>query len=133
MEPCTLGCAHGVVGERKPLGGTVITCLITVHENERKLMSPCTEHYRMYIRVRCYPARRSATSGTNSELVPIPCRCFAAADPIVIDEGFPSSEKQLLYDEHHCPLQGKGVGLLPLLLLPLALQSPAKAVEELLF
>lgn len=131
-EHFTLGCAHGVVGERKPLCGTVITCLITVHENEGKLMSPCTEHYRKCIRVRCCPARCSASSGITSVLVLIPCFCSDAADLAVIDEGFTSLKKQLLYDEHHCPLKGKGVGL-PLFLLPLALQSPKKAVAELLF
>lgn len=87
-EHFSLGCARGVVGERKPLGGTVITCLITVHENERKLMSPCTEHYRKYIRVRCCPVQYSAATGTTSELVPIPCCCFAAADPVDTDEEF---------------------------------------------
>lgn len=71
--------------------------------------------------------------GTTSALVPIPCCCSAAADPVGTDEGFTFLKKQLLYYEHHCPLKGKGVVLLPLLLLPLALQSPAKAVAELLF
>lgn len=124
------GCARGVVGERKPLCGTVITCLITVHENEGELMSPCTEHYGKHIRVRCCPV----SSSTTSAPVPIPCRCSAAnADPVVIDEGFTSLKKQPLYDEHHCPLKGKGVVFLPLLLLPRVLQSPAKAVAELLF
>uniref|UniRef100_A0A8D2ML34 Clavesin-1 n=2 Tax=Neoaves TaxID=3078114 RepID=A0A8D2ML34_ZONAL len=53
--------------EKGSLSRTVITCLITVHENEGKLMSPCTEHYRKYIRVRCWPARCSAPSAIQHQ------------------------------------------------------------------
>lgn len=69
-----------------------------------------------------------------------PLRCWflllaAAAvllTPDINDKSFTSFETQLLYNEHHCPLKGKWVSLLPPLLLPLSPSSPAKAAVLLL-
>lgn len=75
-EHFTLDCVHGVVGKQKPLCGIIIISLTTVHDNEGKLMSPFTEHYRKYIRVRCSSVRYSVAGSTTSVLVPIAGCCW---------------------------------------------------------